>query len=404
MPYPTLLTPTPSTLRPHCLARERLVKWKPMLATEASEEGISEKDLERVGQVLGLSWEESTKTTYGSGLLAFHVFCDKRKVPEEKRAPVSNNVLAAFIATMAGAYSGKTLRNYVHGIRAWHLLHRVEWLMREDEVERLLKAADKLTPTLSKKQPREPVTPAYMVAVRNHMDLNDSLDAAAYACLTTCFYATARLGEFTVERITDKIDPSRHVTPKHLSETTDRNGNTVITLRIPRTKVSDDGEDVYWAKQNGETDPMAALENHRRVNQPADDEHLFTYRDTRGKRRPLSSKGFQQRIAAAARAAGLEPIPGHGLRIGSTLEYLLRGMPFETMKAKGRWAGDSFQRYLRKHAQVVAPYIQAVPEVHEDFVGIIADSGNVPQAGMSSCQSVFPNVWEPRLTRRVKTN
>ena len=37
------------------------------------------------------------------------------------------------------------------------------------------------------------------------------------------------------------------------------------------------------------------------------------------------------------------------------------------MKAKGHWAGDSFQLYLRKHAIVIAPYIQAAP-IHEGFV------------------------------------
>ena len=43
-------------------------------------------------------------------------------------------------------------------------------------------------------------------------------------------------------------------------------------------------------------------------------------------------------------------------------------MPFDVMKAKGRWAGDSFLIYLRKHAIVIAPYIQAVPAVQDAFI------------------------------------
>ena len=38
------------------------------------------------------------------------------------------------------------------------------------------------------------------------------------------------------------------------------------------------------------------------------------------------------------------------------------------MKAKGRWADDSFQLYLRKHAVIIAPYIQAEPAVHEAVI------------------------------------
>ena len=40
-------------------------------------------------------------------------------------------------------------------------------------------------------------------------------------------------------------------------------------------------------------------------------------------------------MAMTAKAAGLEPLQGHGIRIGATLEYLLWGVSFEVMKAKG---------------------------------------------------------------------
>jgi hypothetical protein len=70
----------------------------------------------------------------------------------------------------------------------------------------------------------------------------------------------------------------------------------------------------------------------------------------------------------AAVAAGLDPPKGHGIRIGSTLEYLLRGVPFDVVKVKGRWASNSFQTYLRKHGQILAPFMQAHPIVHETLI------------------------------------
>ena len=139
-------------------------------------------------------------------------------------------------------------------------------------------------------------------------------------------------------------------------------------LHLPITKTAGaEGEDVYWASQEGESDPTAALQNHLRINQPTENSHLFAYQ-VKHARRPLTKAKFLQRIGAAARAAGLEPLQGHGIRIGSTLEYLLRGVPFDAMKAKGRWAGDSFQLYLWKHAVIIVPYIQAAPTVHEALV------------------------------------
>lgn len=65
----------------------------------------------------------------------------------------------------------------------------------------------------------------------------------------------------------------------------------------------------------------------------------------------------------------MPPLGGHAFRIGGTLEYLLRQVPFEVVKSHGRWKGDSFQLYLRKHSQILAPFLPAVPETHAGFVG-----------------------------------
>ncbi|KAH8976763.1 hypothetical protein EDB86DRAFT_2766097, partial [Lactarius hatsudake] len=197
--------------------------------------------------------------------------------------------------------------------------------------------------------------------------LDEPLDAAVFACLATCFYASARLGEFTVPTLSS-FRPNAHVTTRNLSYDQDRGGLGVTVLHLPFTKAAgNEGEDVYWATQTGATDPTAALQKHLLVNEPPETAHLFAYR-AKNTRRPLTKAKFLERVEQAAHAAGLEPLQGHGLRIGSTLEYLLRGVPFDVVKTKGRWAGDSFQLYLRKHAVILAPYIQAVPTLHETFI------------------------------------
>ena len=70
----------------------------------------------------------------------------------------------------------------------------------------------------------------------------------------------------------------------------------------------------------------------------------------------------------------MEPLQGHGIRIGATLFYLLRGMPIEAMKVMGRWSSDAFLVYLRKHAQVLTPLIQANPATHQAFSQFIIPS------------------------------
>ena len=233
-------------------------------------------------------------------------------------------------------------------------------------MEAILRAADKLTPTSSKRKKRQPYTPEFITTIKAHLDMEKPLNAAIYTCLTTCFYASVRLGEFTAQTL-GSFSPNTHVTPKHLSYDQDCNGLKVMVLHLPRTKSArSEGEDVYWASQEGDTDPTKALAQHLRVNQPSEASHLFSYK-VANTHHTLTKPKFLERVGDAVHVAGLEPLQGHGIRIGSTLEYLLQGVPFDVMKAKGHWAGDSFQLYLRKHSVIIAPYIQAAP-IHEGFV------------------------------------
>lgn len=230
----------------------------------------------------------------------------------------------------------------------------------------MLKASRSLAPASSKKPQRLPFTPAHILSLRSHLDLSSPLDAAVFACLTTCFYSCARLGEFTVPTLSS-FDPSRHVSPSQAHEDQDRHFNNVKKFSLPFTKTSQSGEDVFWGTQSDLSDPRAAFENHLLVNSPPPEGPLFAYRFG-SVHRPLTKREFLKRLASASKSAGVEPLQGHGIRIGGTLEYLLRGVPFDVVKTMGRWSSDAFTGYLRRHAQVLAPYLQDTPAIHDRFI------------------------------------
>jgi len=200
-------------------------------------------------------------------------------------------------------------------------------------MDAILKAAEKVTPASSRRKKRRPYTLDFMLAIHRHLDLQKPLDSAVFACLTTCFFATGRVGEFTLPKL-NGFSPEAHISKTRLSYDQSREGLRVTVLHIPCTKVAHRGEDVCWAKQDGLIDPDTALANHLKVNNPPDNAHLFAYHH-KTTHRPLTKSKFISELAKAARVAGLEPLQGHGIRIGSTLEYLLCGMPFDVMKVKG---------------------------------------------------------------------
>ncbi|KAG2746292.1 hypothetical protein P692DRAFT_20739532 [Suillus brevipes Sb2] len=366
------LTPLPSPLRPHCLARERLRKWllagvsTRLASLEASDTAISDSQLDRILKVMGSSWAQTTKETYGAGLLVFHVYCDSLKIPEEQRCPVSPTLLLTFLSSCAGSYSGTALANYTAGLKAWHLLHGRPWIINAKELKATLDGATTLAPDSSKQPKRIPFTVNILSSIHTAINPEDHRDAAIFACLTTTFYAVARLGEFTVPAI-NAFNPSKHITCANVSKAFDRNGLPVTKFHIPSTKTSPiNGEDAFWAAQEGPSDPLAALENHFRINPAGEDVHLFAWKHSKGMR-PLSKKELMKRLASIARDANLPDLKGHGLRIGGTLEYLLRGIPFEVVKSMGRWSSDAFTIYLREHAVVIAPYIQALTPALDPF-------------------------------------
>ncbi|KAJ7290764.1 hypothetical protein C8J57DRAFT_1276465 [Mycena rebaudengoi] len=338
-------------MRPKCLARERMRMWRPSAPRAATDSSghslpISDADLARISDVLMASWAEGTIETYGSGLLSFHVYCDSKSVPESQRAPASPTLVAAYISTLAGFLSGGTLSNYVAGVQAWHILHGVAWMM--NKLDGLLKAADALTPSSSKRKAREPYTPQTLTILHPQFDLNNPLDAAAWSCMLTLFYSTSRGGEFTLKNLS-AFDAAIHVKRSDITTVVDRNGLKQTDFFLPKTKSAPQGEHLHFAKQNGVTDPEAALTDHFRVNNPPPNSALFSHRFG-GTHRPLTKSALDRRIKLAFKGAGV---------------------PLDVMKVKGRWASNSFERYLRKHAEIMAPYFQAIPQLHEDVLRIM---------------------------------
>jgi hypothetical protein len=95
--YRSALTPRASPLRPHCLARERLLLWVPGIVRSRLDHtgvqvAVTDSDLDRILVVIAHSHALSTRETYGSGLLVFHVFCDERNIPKHQRCPAVTNL------------------------------------------------------------------------------------------------------------------------------------------------------------------------------------------------------------------------------------------------------------------------------------------------------------------------
>ncbi|KAI0629538.1 hypothetical protein C8Q77DRAFT_1065479, partial [Trametes polyzona] len=329
--------------RPHCSARDRLTLWVPARSSRGQDENgqpraISDNVVKRIKAVTARAWVDLTAQTYGTGLLTFHVFCDMREIPDALRAPASEELILSFVAALAGSYSATAIDNYVAGTA--------------------LIGAGQLAPASSKRCERKPVTLSTLEALKMDLDLSRPLDATVWACVCIAFFSLARLGELTVQNqkaFKSTIHPSRN----SMRQEVHRDGSEVTVIHLPRTKAASEGEDISFAKSSHCADPTAALQNHLRVNALPVSCHLFAYpKQPSNAIVPLTRSTMLKCIQAAAKKSNTGGISGHSFCISGTLEYLLRGLTFEAVKALGRWKSDTFTLYLRKHAQVLAPYMQ----------------------------------------------
>ncbi|KAI6140620.1 hypothetical protein BKA82DRAFT_154547 [Pisolithus tinctorius] len=379
-PYHPHLTPAPSSLRPHCLARDRLLSWRLASSTPeaASSMQLPAEIIHQIASVIGTSWTEATKELYGTSLLVYHVFCDMNNIPDSAGCPISSDLLSAFLASCTGAHSGSTLANYAAGIRAWHIVHRCTWDINEREYKAILEgtvthqSTTRLAPASSKHPHRAPFTTDTLKLLHGILNKDNPCNAAIYACIVVTFHCITRLGEFTVPSI-KSFGPTKHVSRASYHLVHNHQGLPVMVFNLPATKCSIKGEMVQCTPQdNPVTDPMQALQNHIHLNPATKDTHLFAWKHLIHSIRPLSKAEVTRMIVKVAKShPGLLNLKGHSLRIGGMLFYLLNGVPFDVVKTMGCWSGDSFTIYLRHHALVLTPFLQSKPELLNALKGYI---------------------------------
>ena len=223
----------------------------------------------------------------------------------------------------------------------------------------MLKGVAKLALPTIKQDKHEPITIQMISLIKDKLDHTNPFNIAFLTCLIMIFYTATQVGEFTTRKL-DAFDPTEHISHREVHDNTDCNGLHTKVFTIPWTKSSSTSKEVHWAKQDGPTDPLEAFNRHIKINDPSASGPLFTYKGPKG-HQSMTHQSFVICLNKATQAAGLNCIHGHGIHIGATLEYLLHGIPFDMMKVKGRWASNTFQLYLKKHNQILAPYMQSMP-------------------------------------------
>lgn len=104
---------------------------------------------ESIDKALDQAWAPATVKTYAHSIKTFLAFCAKHHIPDAQVFPSSDYLLCAFIAAQKETVAQSTIKNYLSGIRAWHIRNGYSF-SRSDRLNLLAKSS---RPLANKKPP-----------------------------------------------------------------------------------------------------------------------------------------------------------------------------------------------------------------------------------------------------------
>lgn len=201
-----------NSFRPRVMAVDRLFSWHTPYGLSHDESLLAELPpvlVESAKMSIMGALATSSRSTYAAGLLRFNQFCDKWQISEVARMPASYALLCAFIGSYKGTVSGKTVKSWLSGIRAWHLTNHAPWYGDDKWVQMARISANK-EGSRHKRPLRAPVSIEHLLALRRAITISNPFHAAVWAVALVTFFGCRRLGETTVSSASS-FDSSLHV-------------------------------------------------------------------------------------------------------------------------------------------------------------------------------------------------
>lgn len=292
--------------------------------------------------IISAAWAPSTRRNYNYSIRRFLDFCNIHHFHFDLTSPTPEITLCHFIVSLITSHSGSYIRSELAALKALHIVYNLEFPSSQ-RIQYLLRAADNLTPSTSRRQPRNPITLSMLAHLASVLDHSDPLDVCCLAVACCAFWGQARLGELLPATLTiAKHNPLPELS--HLRPPSTPAGSRVLHIPWSKTTLAA-GASIFLPKQNHPADPISALQLHILTNSPTTGP-IFSYR-IRGTLVVLSKPKFLARVSSCFTSTNFPHITGHSFRIGGTTELLLRRVDPKVVQVMGRWSSDAFLRYWR---------------------------------------------------------
>lgn len=239
-------------------------------------------------------------------------------------------------------YASKTVGTYMAAISFQHKLNGIADPAADFTVTKMLEGYRRLRPT---SDPRTPIS--YDLLIRICDQLKHVCTSTFETTLFQAVYTLAFFGLFRVgELVFSAADQSDRPLYKSDLAVMSNNNTKALKVRIRKSKTNHSrAPDIIQVNEvRGPVCPVAAMTAYLTI-RPSTSHYLFCHMNGV----PLTRYQFGAVLSKTVQTLNLHSghYRTHSFRIGAATWLAQNGVPYETIKRRGRWASDTFKRYIR---------------------------------------------------------
>ena len=306
-------------------------------------------------QLLDNSVAASTRRSYNSAQQQYYHFC--QSIGFRPCVPATEHVLILFVTHLAQKCCHSTIRSYLSAVRFLHIVNgQCDPLQGKLRLEQLLKGVKRIKPKAS--DPRLPITPFILQKIHSVItqDAHSPLKVMMWAAGCLGYFAFLRAGEFTLQT-NSHYNPEIHISPADIAVDS-HHEPTLMRIHIKQSKTDQTrmGVDLYVGRTFNNLCPVAAMLAYLALRGQAEGP-LFLIEG-----KCLTRDMLVHWLRSTLTKAGVDPthFSGHSFRIGAASTAAARGVAESTVQLLGRWASDSYKRYIRIPREELASISQTL--------------------------------------------
>lgn len=285
------------------------------------------------------STNKNLKTQIKSFLL-FTLYCNIASLPASTETAV---LYVIFLKHSGLSYA--TIKNYLNGVRIFHLCHGFSFdVLQQFDMRLVLQGIKREIGNAPR--PKLAIQPETLALMAQHVNYNDTFELAAWTAILIGFFGFLRKSNL-VPQSKQGFNNHRHLSRSNVHRITE---GLRITLRSTKTiQYRQRDLTLYIAHIPGSIlDPVAAWDRLVANTANADSQGPSFVFHTANGYTTLTHSTLVKYIKSLVYKVGLDPTQysGHSLRRGGCTFAFQAGVPVDLIRQHGDWKSNAYQQYL----------------------------------------------------------